>query len=615
MLRLILPMVAATVVSASVSAQRPTPPVPPARPVPATPVPAPSPGELEERLRLEADRIRLLAPEIELRAMELQELELMRWHEMEPRLHDLEFQLHIDELALQHDWDLQAREWERQALEWERQWELQSHEWEREWAEQARQWELQSHEWERQSEMMRHEALAPLRSSFAIELPESPYPQDPADSLYRAAREMLNRGEYRRAAQTFRSIGERFPTSRYAPDALYYEAFALYRIGTVAEMRNALALLEQQRQKFPRSETDREAASLAMRIRGELAANGDARAASEIADAASRRTPPRPTSERTTPSPGTAPTPPARLAGQNASRSEQGAQCDRDSLAVKLEALSALSKIESPEVTPALRRVLQRRDECSASLRRRAVLLLGQQAGAEIGDVLIDVAKNDPDVDVKREAIGMLAKVPTDQAVNALQEIVQTGDTRLTSSAMRALQSNTHPRSSQAVRTVLERNDIAESVRLSALSSFSRATPEEAAYLRSVYPKLESRRLRSQAISTIARIGGPENEQWLMALARNDAESMELRGEAVARLASSAPIPEVAKLYDQATDRRIKERIIGTLASRKEPEAVDKLIAIARSDADQELRRQAIARLSQKKDPRTTQLLLEIIGR
>src|SRR6185295_4163885 len=50
----------------------------------------------------------------------------------------------------------------------------------------------------------------------------SPWAQgDAADSLYRTAREMVNRGEYRRAAQTLRDIPQKYPNSVYASEALY----------------------------------------------------------------------------------------------------------------------------------------------------------------------------------------------------------------------------------------------------------------------------------------------------------------------------------------------------------------------------------------------------------
>ena len=62
---------------------------------------------------------------------------------------------------------------------------------------------------------------------------------DPADSLYRAAREALTRREFSRAADLFARIGSQYPKSGYAPDALYWQAFALYRVGGTAPLRRA----------------------------------------------------------------------------------------------------------------------------------------------------------------------------------------------------------------------------------------------------------------------------------------------------------------------------------------------------------------------------------------
>jgi hypothetical protein len=62
--------------------------------------------------------------------------------------------------------------------------------------------------------------------------PLAPWIQgDPADSVYRVAREALNRREYPKAADLFARIAEKYPRSGYAPDALYWQAFALYRQG------------------------------------------------------------------------------------------------------------------------------------------------------------------------------------------------------------------------------------------------------------------------------------------------------------------------------------------------------------------------------------------------
>ena len=48
--------------------------------------------------------------------------------------------------------------------------------------------------------------------SFAYGAPGQQQP-DPADSLYRAGREFLNRGDWGRAARTFKDVAAKFPRS------------------------------------------------------------------------------------------------------------------------------------------------------------------------------------------------------------------------------------------------------------------------------------------------------------------------------------------------------------------------------------------------------------------
>ena len=78
---------------------------------------------------------------------------------------------------------------------------------------------------------------------------------------------------------------------------------------------------------------------------------------------------------------------------------------------------------------------------------------------------------------------------------------------------------------------------------------------------------------------------------------------------------STIPIADLTKMYDVAGDRPLREQLISLYAQRTEPEATDKLMEIARTGTDPDLRRYAISALSRKNDPRTKKLLLEIIDR
>jgi len=118
---------------------------------------------------------------------------------------------------------------------------------------------------------------------------------DPADSLYRAAREALDRRDYQKAADLFAQVPVRFPKSGYAADSFYWRAFALYRMGGTAQLRTALEALNTQRDKFPKAATQGDAKALALRIQGELARQGDPDARLAIqTDAARIAQPPAP---------------------------------------------------------------------------------------------------------------------------------------------------------------------------------------------------------------------------------------------------------------------------------------------------------------------------------
>jgi TolA-binding protein/HEAT repeat protein len=408
-------------------------------------------------------------------------------------------------------------------------------------------------------------------------------PQDPADSLYRVAREHLTRGQYRSAAETFRLLSQKYPSSGYAPDGMYYEAFSLYKIGGQNELRAALDVLEKQKSRFPKQNNPDPA--LPTRIRGELANRGDRNAAEAVSAAAA----------------------------------SQGQSCNKDEMAVRIEALNALSRMSVDSTTPILRRVLTRRDECSITLRRQAITLMAKNPDAATTDLMIDVLKNDPAMEVRRAALSWLSEVPSERGAAAIDEILRSPrDEELHNSALRALASPRNPRSSQALRTVIERKDVSESLRGEAMSSLVRIDSVNAgAYLRSIYPKLESRALQRRALTSIARVRDADSQKWMLSFVRDTTQPVELRRDALSTLTRSqtTTVAEVASLYAQVPELELRQQIITSLASRKEPEAVDQLITIYRGTTDTKLKMQIINVLSRRDDPRTQKLLIEILNK
>lgn len=417
-----------------------------------------------------------------------------------------------------------------------------------------------------------------------IQSPGAHHQGDPADSLYRLAREALNRGEYRRAAELFHQVSDRFPRSAYVADSGYWEAFARYRIGTTDELRAASAALESLASRPGPLSRDVDVATLRARIDGALAMRGQADAAQRV----------------------------AREAAQAGS-----SRCDPDDMMVRAEALNALNQMDQASALPILRRVLDRKDECSADLRRRALFLVARRADTAAASTLMNVARNDPNYSVRSEAVGFLARMPGENVLPFLEELLRTSDDeRIQRSAVRALMSSDNPRARLSMRALIERRDAPERLRAEAIGSFERdrGSADDAAYLRALYPKLESERLKEAVIGTVSRIGGKENEAWLVALMKNPNETTQLRSSALSRVGRlNIPVAELGKMYDAADSRNMREQILSVLGNRTEPEATDKLFEIAKSGTDPYARRLAINMLSRKNDPRTTKLLMELI--
>jgi len=425
------------------------------------------------------------------------------------------------------------------------------------------------------------------RDAFATS-PRAPWLQgDVADSLYKSAYELLNRGEWRRAATAFSNIPQRFPNSGYAADALYWQAFALYRIGGTDDLRTSLKALETMRSKYPQAKSQSDAAALTTRVRGALAQRGDATARAAIQREVNE-------------------------SGQQA--------CDREDQAVRSEALKALAQSDPGSLVPSVKRVLTKKDVCSAPLRRTAVYLLGNSGDNEVPTILRDVALNDSEPEVRSTALQYLARSPSDVAVNTLDEVLRTStDQGVLRSAARALATNPNPRARQSVRALIERADAPERIRIEAVGGFEnseRTTDEDATWLRSVYPKIDNPRVKARIARVIGQLGGDQNDQWLLGLMRNNDEPLEVRKAALERVAArNMPIAEAVKLYGTVADRQLREQLISVYTQRKEPEATDKLLDIAKNDTDYNLRRQAINALTRKNDPRAMKLLLEIIDK
>lgn len=435
-----------------------------------------------------------------------------------------------------------------------------------------------------------------ISGAFANIFPEFPprswAQADPADSLWRSANDVMNKGDYRKAASIFKDLPAKFPYSVYAADAMYWNAHALYRVGSVPDLQEALQTLETLKTKYPNSRlrnSQSDVGALQVRIAGVLSQRGQG--GSEIVK---------------------------RALAQNPS------VCDSEDAQMRSAALNALMQTDPDAAMQYAVKILARKDDCSRDLRRNALFLIGERRGsngaisAPAIATLISVAKSDPSPDVRQTAVSFLGRTQSDEALAALEELMKSSDDQgVQREAVRALARNANPRARAGIRALVERNDVSETLRVTALDAFDqeRATQEDITWLQGLFGKVESPRIRSRIINAMGRLGGTQNEKWFTTLANNENESIDVRLEAVRRAGQSMDIPALGRLYDQTGQRQLRSEIVSQLGRRKESETIDKLADIVKNGTDPQVRQRAIEALTNKKDDRATKVLLSLLDR
>jgi HEAT repeat protein len=429
---------------------------------------------------------------------------------------------------------------------------------------------------------------------------------DPADSLYRRAREALNRQNYSQAADLFRTVTDRYPKSQSAPSAMYFRAFSLYKTESLDRMREARDVLSSLEKNYPNADLS-DAKSLRTQICGRLAQRGDADCAAEIRETAD------PSDRR-----GDRGDRGDRSARSTERASTQGGRCSEDDDDERIVALNALLQMDSDRAMPILKKVLERRDPCSYVLRRKAVFLISQKGGEEASDILMQTAKNDPDQETREQAVFWLGQVRSDRAVPLLEDLLKnSADKGIKDKALFALSQQRSPRAAQVLRDFAERESEDEELREQAIFWLGQTRSEDnASYLKTLYGRVKKDPLKDKIIFSLSQMRGFGNAEWIMNIALDSKESIEMRKQALfwAGQNNGASTESFAQLYDKMTDSEIKEQLIFVLSQRnRDGKALEKLMDIAKSDKDKELRGKAVFWLGQSRDPRAVKFLEDLI--
>jgi HEAT repeat protein len=434
-------------------------------------------------------------------------------------------------------------------------------------------------------------AAPPVRAAQLAELPfpvpAGAFPDDPADSLYSAARAALAERQYARAADLFHRITERYPRSSYASNAAYYEAFSRSRLGDVDNLRQAYRILQ-----GSAKELSADARVLKERVCGQLVRKGDSSCKQQLQSDADRRTK-EPTTDTTK-----CPT--------------EGDEGD-----IRIAALDALLQVDADKAMPILKQVLARRDPCAVELRRKALFLVSQKAGSDGADILLGTARTDPDDGVREQAVFWLSQVRDPRAVGMLDSLLlHSDDEGIREKALFSL-SQQRDRGSPMLRDFAGSENQPEDLREKAIFWLGQSgNPEDQSWLRQQFRREKNEDLKEKIIFSIAQHHDADTGDWLLGLATDTSQSVEIRKKAIFWIGQGgATFDQMVSLYGRVQDSDLKDALIFAFSQRHERGAVDQLISIAKTDKDPEARKKALFWLGQSHDPRVAQFLQELINK
>lgn len=219
--------------------------------------------------------------------------------------------------------------------------------------------------------------------------------------------------------------------------------------------------------------------------------------------------------------------------------------------------------------------------------------------------------------EVRDQAIFWLSQVPDDRAVGMLNDILKTANSsQMKDKAIFGLSQHRSGKGIALLRDFAEAEGNSDELRGKAIFWLGQSKTDGGQYLRSLYPRVRSDELKDKIIFSISQQNDAASQKWLMDVVQNSNEDIEARKKALFWAGQTGtPVQNLTALYNRMREREMKDQMIFVFSQRHEPQAIDKLMDIAKNDSDREARRKAMFWLGQSKDARVSAFLGNMINR
>ncbi|MEW6211908.1 MAG: HEAT repeat domain-containing protein [Acidobacteriota bacterium] len=410
---------------------------------------------------------------------------------------------------------------------------------------------------------------------------------DAAMKVFVEGRAFITNKEWAKAAEKFRQVISEYPKSENVDVALYWLAFALKKQDKFNEASEVLAQLVRQH-------SNSSWVSDARQMQVEIAA----------------------------------------ATGRSDIVIEEAASSEDE---IRIVALQSLFEADPARAASLVSDILKRGSKASARLREAAVSLLGQYGGKEALPALLDLARNEQDPKIRKRAINSLGWKDSDEAFNLLKQLAG-GDDEIAETALQAI-TNYGAHRNRAYSFLVETAKTSKSLkaRKLAISGLGRYSNEQVLdELMSIYNANQDIEIRKSIISALG--GGGHYLEFAHVSSLYVGSGQGIGSGSSNVITSTTPRPAIAptapalvgqqnaqkqrreraaailvQLYDVEKDDGLKRRIIYAMANTASKQALNKLMAIARSDASVERKKAAISALGRTRDPEVLLFLEELI--
>ncbi len=218
---------------------------------------------------------------------------------------------------------------------------------------------------------------------------------------------------------------------------------------------------------------------------------------------------------------------------------------------------------------------------------------------------------------VRSAAVSALARLESASAITELVAFLEDdGDLWLARQAAEPLGRSTAAPAREALRRAVSRPALNDEVRAAAITALMTTYPtaSDAAMLRDRFSALDGDRSRDALVTALAAIGGRTNASWILSVAGNGSLPSAVRRKAIS-LADRAgvQVSDVVALYDRLETRELREAALTALNASGTRAGTDKLLRIAESDTDVQVRRRAVSLLSRNQAPHVRTALRALV--